>query len=67
MKQMSTAGNIVLLRKVYAPHNVGVFQTFCVCTNYSLQSNSLHEMALLPKQSIIYTPPWEFLESGAQF
>ena len=34
----------VLLRKVYAPHNVGVFQTFYVCTNYSLQSNSSHEM-----------------------
>ena len=58
---------VVLLRKVYAPHNVGVFHTFYVCTNYSLQSNSLHEMALLPKWSIIYTPPLEFLESGAQF
>ena len=47
--------HVVLLREVYAPHNVGVFQTFYVCTNYSLQSNSLHEMALLPKWSIIYT------------
>ena len=53
--------------EVYAPHNVGVFQTFYVCTNYSLQSSSLHEMALLPKWSIIDTPSWEFLESEAQF
>ena len=46
--------HVVLPRKVYAPHNVGVFQTFYVCTNYYVQSNSLHEMALLPKWSIIY-------------
>ena len=52
---------------MYAPHSVGVFHTFCVCTNYYVQSNSLHEMALLPKWSIIYTPPWTFLESGARF
>ena len=46
--------HVGLLRKVYAPHNVGVFLTFYVCTNYYIQSNSLHEMALLPKWSIIY-------------
>ena len=52
---------------MYASHNVDVFHTFCVSTNYYAQSNSLHEMALLPKWSIIYTPPWTFLESGARF
>ena len=47
--------HVVLLIKVYAPYNAGVFQTFYVYKNYSLQYNSLHEMALLPKWSIIYT------------
>ena len=58
---------VVLLRKVYAPHNLGVFHTFCVCTNYSLQSNSLHEVALLPKWSIIYTPTLGVYGDGARF
>ena len=55
--------HVVWVRKVYAPLNVGVFHTFCVCTNYYVQSNSLHEMALVPKWGII----WTFLESVAQF
>ena len=62
---MVSCMHVVLLRKVYAPHHVGVFHTFCVCTNHYVQSNSLHEMALVPKCSIIYTLPWTFLESVA--
>ena len=39
----------------------------CVPTTIYVQLNSLHEMALVPKWSIIYTPPWTFLESAARF